>query len=687
VRGSDMKESNTKRVKAEPMEPKSEISKGTTQSATASPAPAAPSVVVANPVPTGAAAAIQEANVPKKQIPASSSTSAVVNRTLDTDSPPDDQIQVAALPPSSTKVSPGESTAGSTGEDKISTTAPASASNVANTATTSALPTPSTTSSASAAASVPVVPSAPPSAAPAATKIPIQKAPPDAAELPVPACPSRALKMEHLKTKYTGELEYMLREFRKLERQLLGAKGATQIEESAGSRERREKLHSFILHLEDTIRQIELGCTLESEGKSTVNVGVAGPEQQDATAQELAKKHRAESSSLSSVTLEKEEEENVQKLEEHILANLLPVKVRLKKQLAAQQGATKNPAGMPAMRRGSLQPTDSADRGKGTFAAAAEQRRKQAEALAAQQQQQQQQVPVAPVHPNNTHFGKPLGRRVSSLTQKLHGETLGSQGRPHGYGVGAAEAGSAGLDTSNRKIIYGGVAPGSKQVASGVAVASAVHNMVVESPHLQNSRQASGAPKPEAAGLPLVVAPIKPAGASRKVSLPAKCRAASKSAASKPAARPPCNNGKAPKDTPEMEPSATTKLIREKLDDKAISDDERKRLRRKLKKKLLIRRAKRREIERQRQAAIAQSAQVVSKTGAGRKKSMGGTVNGKKRGPRNVEYICSLCSETYSSVCEYNPWWALARHECPKCRKTQVRLLNCKQTREDAALF
>jgi hypothetical protein len=43
------------------------------------------------------------------------------------------------------------------------------------------------------------------------------------------------------------------------------------------------------------------------------------------------------------------------------------------------------------------------------------------------------------------------------------------------------------------------------------------------------------------------------------------------------------------------------------------------------------------------------------------------------RGPRHVEYLCALCNETYSSTCEYNPWWALAQHDCPKCRKRQVR--------------
>lgn len=520
--------------------------------------------------------------------------------------------------------------------------------------------------------------------------IPVQVAAAAAPQAPPP--PLKALRMSHLRTKYTGELEYMLREFRKLERQLLGAKGATQIEESAGSRERREKLHSFILHLEDTIRQIELGCKLESEGKSTVNVGVAGPDQQGnsnglaataavtAAAQEQAKRDRADSSALTNLTQEKEEEENVQKLEEHILANLLPVKVRLKKQLAAQQGATKNPATMPAMRRGSL-PAEG-DRGKGTFAAAADQRRKEAEALAAAQQH----VPAEPVHPDNTHFGKPLGQRGSSLTQKLHGQTLGSKGRTHGHGVGLSKPA-----TEEGKIVYGGVAPGSKQVASGVAVASAVHSMVIDSSQLQNGRAASpGKPivnaiKSEslqtaavavavavAPSVPTVV-PVAAVTTATKPPVPEKARIAQhpKAVASKPAPQPPTHI-KAPKGSPDMVPSAATKAIREKLDDPTLPDDERKKLRRKLKKKLLIRRAKRREFERQRQVVLQHSAQAIPKAGVGRKKILGGKVNGKKRGPRSVEYICSLCSEAYSSVCEFNPWWALAQHECPKCRKPQI---------------
>ena len=446
--------------------------------------------------------------------------------------------------------------------------------------------------------------------------------------------PNKLLTMAHLQRKYSGELEYMLREFRKLERQLLGAKGATQIEESAGSRERREKLHSFILHLEDTIRQIELGCKLEVEGKTTVNVGVATPDGESKTSDTIK----------TGLSQEKEEEENVQKLEEHILANLLPVKIRLKKQLAAQQGATRNPAGMPAPRRGYPQPADP-DKGKGTFAAAAEQRRKQAEEMAAQQHQIS---PAEPVDPEQTHFGKPLGRRGSSLTQKLHGQTLGSKARLHGHGVGLAKPAPEN-DEGKSKIVYCGVAPGSKQVVSGVSAAASTHKMVIETPQLKSqvdSLENSGAPK--------VVHSSETAQGTGDQSK---------------------SEGKMSKKgpTPERAPTFKNHGTKRKFDDPTLTEDARETLRRKLQKKKQIVKAKRRELERQRQAAIQSTQSHGPSQIAGGRKKIVGKGNGKKRGPRSVEYICALCSETYNSVSDYNPWWALAQHSCPKCGKTQVR--------------
>lgn len=433
---------------------------------------------------------------------------------------------------------------------------------------------------------------------------------------PSPPLPLKATQMQHLRKKYLQELEYMLREFRKLERQLLGAKG-NGVEESSGSRERREKLHSFIMHLDDTIRQIEVGCRLQSEGKSTT-----------ATTGEEERQQAAESVALSNLTKEKEEEENVSKLEEHILANLLPVKVRLKKQLAAQQGATRNPIGMPAARQG-LQPSTAADKGKGTFAAAAEERRKQAEAARVAAQEQSLMAASAA-----SQFGKPLSGGGSSLTQKLHGSTLGSQRRKHGHGVGVAEAPLAdtteedGDKLPERKILYGGMAVGSKQHQSGVSAAVGAHKMVIESPDLKLK--------------------AKPPPAARVV------------------CRPP------PKATPH--PSLVPPKPKAKpYNDPNLTEEEQKKMRKERRKRKKARELRRLEKERQRQLYLQQqAAQAVPK---GPMKKVGKIVKGgpgKKKGPRSVEYICALCSEAYNSSCDYNPWWALASHECPKCRKSQV---------------
>ena len=60
----------------------------------------------------------------------------------------------------------------------------------------------------------------------------------------------------------------MLVEFKRLERQLLGApshQANPPKPESTASRERREKLHVFIIHIEDTVRQVEEGLALEKQ--------------------------------------------------------------------------------------------------------------------------------------------------------------------------------------------------------------------------------------------------------------------------------------------------------------------------------------------------------------------------------------------------------------------------------------
>jgi hypothetical protein len=481
---------------------------------------------------------------------------------------------------------------------------------------------------------------------PLAAQAPLIQAPTAAAAVE-DEMPLKSTTMFHLRTKYTGELEYMLREFRKLERQLLGAKGASQLEESAGSRERREKLHAFILHLEDTLRQIELGCKLEAEGKSTVNVGVT-TNNKNAAADEAKKQQLAEQAALTNLTQEKEEEENVQKLEEHILANLLPVKVRLKKQLAAQQGATKNPVGMPASRRGMLQPSATAELGKGTFAAAAEQRRKQAEeARRAAQEHATSRVVTDP-----TQFGNPLSGGGSSLTQKLHGATLGSKARTHGHGVGFSPAAER-PERLERKILYAGMVPQSLQHSSGVAAASGVHEMAIEDPTLLHGSKSSPGRKQEA----LV------ASSAVQLSKPIQVAPQQPTAPSKPAA--PSEDG----DDSDID----------KKPDIELTEEEIRKLRKRRRKRKLLRLGRQREKERRRQLALhqqaVQAAQTSSAVVPGRKKGAGCKGQGKKKGPRSVEYICALCSEAYSSTCDYNPWWALAHHECPKCRKNQVRIV------------
>jgi len=455
--------------------------------------------------------------------------------------------------------------------------------------------------------------------------------------------PAKSTLMSHLKMKYSAELEYMLREFRKLERQLLGAKGnGAGIEESSGSRERREKLHSFILHLEDTIRQVEVGCGLEAEGKSTITTTKEETNEKSDTGEQ-------NSTAPSKSSKGKEEEDNVQKLEEHILANLLPVKVRLIKQLAAQQGATKNPIGMPVARRG-LQPSAVAQTGTGTFAAAAEERRKQVKAA---QEEAEQESLAARMPSTPSQFGNALGGNGSSLTQKLHGATLGSEQRRHGHGVGSKVPSSTERtpvnnaevtkQESTRKVLYGGMVPGSKQIKSGVSAATGAHKMIIQSPELKAT-----AKEPP----------------SKLEALPA-CSVADQPLSSHTV-------HKATQNSNSIAPKGRLKPH----EDPNLSIEERRKLRKERRKRKKARDLRRREKERQRQLLLQQQASQTSQPkGHGKKaagKSNGAKGVGKKRGPRSVEYICALCSEVYSSTCDYNPWWALASHECPKCRKSQI---------------
>jgi hypothetical protein len=92
----------------------------------------------------------------------------------------------------------------------------------------------------------------------------------------------------------------------------------------------------------------------------------------------------------------------------------------------------------------------------------------------------------------------------------------------------------------------------------------------------------------------------------------------------------------------------------------ALSQEKRRRLRKKRRKKKRILR------EQQKQAQLQQQSSESVKR---KNTSTGGCNN---RGPRAVEYMCVLCNDSYSYTCDYNPWWSLSRHECPKCLTTQV---------------
>lgn len=382
-----------------------------------------------------------------------------------------------------------------------------------------------------------------PASTPSTTVVQPQR--PQKQRAPSPPPPLKALTFHHLHKKYGPELDYMLVEFRKLERQLLGAPihaaaaasaapkagGAAAAEvkpkvEPKGSRERREKLHGFILHLEDTIRQVEEGCAVERSERNLKceNNGSGGgnlkseecaashhqqqPKQQpfeeekkssDASLQPQpntasaasstatiistpnnntgeAPKFTAADASLSQLPPEKEREESVQRLEEHILANLLPVKIRLTRQLAAQKGATKNPITAP-LRAGSVATAGVQKAGVSIAEAVEAKRKAQEERLLQQQLVQKSSVPVSKDIPSQ--FGKPIGHGSSSLTARLHGGVLGASGSgaaaasPANAASGAAASGAA--TPSKRRILYAGVAPGSTQVPSSVHAVSGVH--------------------------------------------------------------------------------------------------------------------------------------------------------------------------------------------------------------------
>jgi hypothetical protein len=110
--------------------------------------------------------------------------------------------------------------------------------------------------------------------------------------------------MSHLRKKYSQELEYMLQEFQK---RATAAGWAS--EESGGSRG-VEKAAFFIQHLEDTVSRYWKLSVGASRPKSLCWVGLEG--------------FKRFFGGFIAFDARKEEEESIQKLEEHIF-NLLPV--------------------------------------------------------------------------------------------------------------------------------------------------------------------------------------------------------------------------------------------------------------------------------------------------------------------------------------------------------------------------
>ena len=427
-----------------------------------------------------------------------------------------------------------------------------------------------------------------------------------------PISTPKATHFHHLQLNYSGELEYMLREFQKLERQLLGAKTAvgSAETESAASRERREKLHSFIQHLEDTIQQIVAGVELES-------ASTKDPCLRDNSSEK--DKHKAT-------------EEAVHKIEEHILANLLPVKVRLKKQLAAQQGAKHNPAGMPTARGGIVLQPDVSQQGKATFLNKVEERR--------------------------TSLYGALQGGGSNLTQKLYGPAAGSS--LNSVTVDSKKDDDkmkiSSLTTEQKpepKILYAGLALGSSQILSSVTAANAVHKVEIQDPALLQVRSQLHLALTEEAGLS---SPTSEDYAELKLSTLADSDLAIPESGDDETAL--------SDDFDDDEPDHiyTKKGTHLSLAAHAaiMSYEEKRKARkkrRKRKKLLLLQQHE----QQQQQAVVA-----ASTAGSKRKKIV------KKRGPQSVEYMCALCNEVYDSTCDYNPWWALTQHDCPKCNKFQV---------------
>lgn len=277
---------------------------------------------------------------------------------------------------------------------------------------------------------------------------------------PPSSIPDKATKFIHLSHKYSIELEYMLVEFRKLERQLLSGQAAKRGVEGQASRERREKLHSFIQHLDSTSKQIKAGCQADAEKNKKMKEAGGSKEEIE-----------------SRKTEEEKEKENVQRLEEHILTNLLPVKNRLVKQLAAQGKSVGNASceKKTHIPRGYPQPQN---RGPVAFAAPKPNLHTSA-VYPARPMTYEPRVDEADGSYQNdrnidSQYGQPIGKgKGSSLTKKLHGSALGSPSLGQIQSTDSETLGLDGQPVVKRKILYGGMAPGSDMNAKMSSVDAA----------------------------------------------------------------------------------------------------------------------------------------------------------------------------------------------------------------------
>lgn len=489
---------------------------------------------------------------------------------------------------------------------------------------------------------------------------------------------------EDLQLRYLAELQYMHREFAKLQEQLLRAApakeaaaaavagGEKKSKELAASKERQEKLGSFIQHLQETMEQIKAGCNNPPQ-----------PPQPPQTIADL-----------------------VQCLEEHILTNLLPVKQRLKKQLAAQQGAKHNPAGIvvkqgtggsTAQSKGSVAPTFGGGARKSSHL-----------------------------------FGKSLPKGGGScLTQKLHGQTLGS--------TTAADASSS---QKKKNILVAGMAMGShpQQRLSSVAAAKSAHGMIVQDPLLVkdlrgNTAAAAGSSYASSSPLPTSLLEAAHSGLEDPTAI-----AANTTATAEPSMFSSKNNlassdwsgqtdvtmSIASPTLPPLSPTAPSPVsgISSEGKQKVISQASAPALAAPLTANssccsstaattsgttslsvaTAVSTAKQQHPHRLSNTKTVQQQSVAASTtpslqashnngnklrhsGKKRKRNRGSS---KRRlrcrskqqqqqqqrktgvGPRNVEYLCAACNEVYTRQTNFNPWWALLQDECPKCGKTQI---------------